>query len=42
MSLNVDQENPCAQKLYLHKGYSTEKTMTMMGDRRYDHMIKHI
>ena len=41
MSLNVDQENPRAQKLYVHKVYQTEKTMTI-GDRSYDHMIKHI
>lgn len=41
LSLNVDQENPRAQRLYEHKGYQTEKTMTI-GDRTYDHMIKRI
>ena len=41
ISLNVDKENPRAQKLYDHKGYETEKSMTI-GDRTYDHMIKHI
>ena len=37
----VDKENPRAQKLYVHKGYEVEKSMTI-GDRTYDHMIKHI
>lgn len=41
LSLNVDQENPRAQHLYLHKGFKTKKTM-MIGDRQYDHMIKKI
>jgi ribosomal protein S18 acetylase RimI-like enzyme len=41
ISLNVDKENPRAQKLYVHKGYEVEKSMTI-GDRTYDHMIKHI
>ena len=39
LSLNVDQDNPRAQKLYLHKGFETQNTMTI-GDRQYDHMIK--
>lgn len=41
ISLNVDQENPRAQKLYEHKGFVTTNTMTI-GDRKYDHMIKKI
>lgn len=39
LSLNVDQENPRAQQLYLHKGFETQNTMTI-GTRQYDHMIK--
>lgn len=41
VSLNVDQENPRAQKLYVHKGFVTTKTMTI-GDRVYDHMVKKV
>lgn len=41
LSLNVDKENPRAQRLYEHKGFETTKSMTI-GDRTYDHMIKKI
>ena len=41
ISLNVDKENPRAQKLYEHKGYKTTNSMTI-GDRTYDHMVKEI
>lgn len=41
VSLNVDKENPRAQRLYEHKGFETVKTMTI-GDRSYNHMIKKI
>lgn len=41
ISLNVDKENPRAQRLYVHKGFKTTKTMTI-GDRSYDHMIKNV
>lgn len=41
LSLNVDQENPRAQRLYVHKGFVTQKTMTI-GDRLYDHMVKEV
>ena len=41
ISLNVDKENPRAQKLYAYKGFKTTKSMTI-GDRVYDHMIKEI
>ena len=41
ISLNVDQENPRAQRLYEYKGYQVQKSMTI-GDRTYDHMIKRI
>ncbi|RVU69845.1 MULTISPECIES: GNAT family N-acetyltransferase [Lactobacillus] len=41
LSLNVDKENPRAQRLYWYKGFETTKTMTI-GDRIYDHMIKKI
>lgn len=39
LSLNVDKENPRAQRLYEHKGFKTTNSMTI-GDRTYDHMIK--
>ncbi|GFZ27161.1 GNAT family N-acetyltransferase [Lactobacillus corticis] len=38
VSLNVDLENPRAIRLYEHKGYQTEKQMTI-GDRTYNHMV---
>lgn len=41
LSLNVDKENPRAQRLYEHKGFVTTNSMTI-GDRVYDHMIKEI
>lgn len=41
ISLNVDQENPRAQHLYVHKGFKTVRTMTI-GSRSYDHMIKKV
>ncbi|HBG90716.1 GNAT family N-acetyltransferase [Lactobacillus acetotolerans] len=41
VSLNVDKENPRAQKLYVHKGFKTVDKMTI-GDRNYDHMIKKV
>ncbi len=41
LSLNVDKENPRAQRLYVHKGFKTTNSMTI-GDRTYDHMIKEI
>lgn len=41
LSLNVDKENPRAQRLYEHKGFKTTKTMKI-GDRIYNHMIKEI
>lgn len=41
ISLNVDQENPRAQRLYEYRDYRTVSTMTI-GDRSYDHMIKKI
>ena len=41
ISLNVDKENPRAQKLYVHKGFKTVDEMTI-GDRNYDHMIKKV
>lgn len=41
VSLNVDKENPRAQRLYEHKGYKITKTMTI-GDRIYDHMVKEV
>lgn len=39
VSLNVDKENPRAQRLYVHKGFVTTNSMTI-GDRVYDHMVK--
>ncbi|MBP2058413.1 ribosomal protein S18 acetylase RimI-like enzyme [Lactobacillus colini] len=41
LSLNVDQENPRAQQLYLHKGFKVKNTM-IIGTRNYDHMIKEL
>ena len=41
VSLNVDKENPRAQRLYVHKGFETTHTMTI-GDRVYDHMVKRV
>lgn len=41
VSLNVDKENPRAQRLYVHKGFKTVRSMTI-GDRVYDHMLKKI
>lgn len=41
ISLNVDQENPRAQRLYEYRGFETTSTMTI-GDRKYDHMIKRV
>lgn len=41
VSLNVDKENPRAQRLYDHKGYRTVKEMTI-GDRVYDHMVREV
>lgn len=41
VSLNVDKENPRAQRLYEYKGFKTESTMTI-GDRIYDHMVKEV
>lgn len=41
LSLNVDKENPRAQRLYEYKGFKTTNTMTI-GDRSYDHMVKEI
>lgn len=41
LSLNVDKENPRAQRLYEYKGFKTTKSMTI-GDRVYDHMIKEL
>lgn len=41
LSLNVDKENPRAQRLYLHKGFTTTKEMKI-GNRIYDHMIKKV
>ena len=39
ISLNVDQANTTAQRLYQHKGFVKTNEM-MIGSRRYDHMIK--
>lgn len=39
LSLNVDKENPRAQRLYLHNNFMITNTMTI-GDRSYDHMVK--
>ena len=39
ISLNVDQDNPRAARLYDYMGFKTTSTMTI-GDRMYDHMIK--
>ncbi|WP_276804795.1 GNAT family N-acetyltransferase [Lactobacillus hominis] len=41
VSLNVDQDNPRAQRLYEYKGFETVSTMKI-GDRKYDHMIKRV
>lgn len=41
VSLNVDKENPRAQRLYVHKGFVTTNSMTI-GDRVYDHMVKSV
>ena len=41
VSLNVDKENPRAQRLYVHKGFETTHAMTI-GDRVYDHMVKRV
>lgn len=41
ISLNVDQDNPRAQRLYEYKGFETTSTM-QIGDRKYDHMVKRV
>ncbi|WP_297818309.1 GNAT family N-acetyltransferase [uncultured Lactobacillus sp.] len=41
ISLNVDQDNPRAQRLYEYKGFETVSTM-QIGERKYDHMIKRV
>ncbi|WP_278415512.1 GNAT family N-acetyltransferase [Lactobacillus taiwanensis] len=41
VSLNVDQDNPRAARLYDYIGFKTTSTMTI-GDRIYDHMIKKV
>ena len=41
VSLNVDKENPRAQRLYVHKGFETTHAMTI-GNRVYDHMVKRV
>lgn len=41
ISLNVDKENPRAQRLYEYKGFKTTNSMTI-GDRTYNHMIKEV
>ncbi|CAH0419318.1 GNAT family N-acetyltransferase [Periweissella ghanensis] len=39
ISLNVDNENPRAEKLYLKQAFVTEKQI-MIGDHKYKHMVK--
>ena len=41
LSLNVDQANPRAEQLYKKMGY-TKNGELMIGDHRYNHMIKAI
>ncbi|MDF7638631.1 GNAT family N-acetyltransferase [Lactobacillus sp. ESL0791] len=41
VSLNVDQENPRAQRLYVHKGFAPVSEMTI-GARVYQHMVKEV
>lgn len=39
ISLNVDNENPRAESLYLKQAFVTEKQI-MIGDHKYKHMVK--
>ena len=41
ISLNVDQDNPRAARLYDYVGFKTTSTMTI-GDRMYNHMVKKV
>lgn len=41
VSLNVDLENPNAEKLYKKMGFEVDDEM-MIGDHRYHHMIKRL
>ncbi len=41
LSLNVDEENERAYRLYQHLGYQTEKIVYLYG-HPYQHMLKHL